>query len=118
MPRKKKETDVKTRGQGEAKFGGLPGPLDLTEPPTNRQLIQYMYFLQNCGKEENEVISKVVEDVRSIWESVNPDLSIFTKLHTTVKVKQLFTDVKHMNWSKIKASRAKKITQDLDIRGM
>ena len=92
MPRKKKETGVKTRGQGEAKFGGLPGPLDLTEPPTNRQVIQYRYFLQNCGKEENEVISKVAEDVRSIWESVNPDLSIFTKLYTTVKVKQLFTD--------------------------
>ena len=61
MPRKKKETGVKTRGQGEAKFGGLPGPLDLTEPPTNRQVIQYMYFLQNCGKRRMKLFPKLLK---------------------------------------------------------
>ena len=47
MPRKKKITGVQTRLQGETKFGGPPAPLDLTEPPTYRQLIQYMYSLKN-----------------------------------------------------------------------
>ena len=59
MPRKKKITGVQTRLQGETKFGGPPAPLDLSEPPTYRQLIQYMYSLKNSGKDEDEIVTKV-----------------------------------------------------------
>ena len=39
-----KNTGVSTRSKGAIKFSGVPSPLDTTEPPTCRQIIQYSYF--------------------------------------------------------------------------
>ena len=39
-----KNTGVSTQSKGAIKFSGLPSPLDKTEPPTCRQIIQYSFF--------------------------------------------------------------------------
>ena len=46
MVGKRKATMV-TRGVCAKRFCGQPSPLDKTEPPTLRQVIQYRNFLQN-----------------------------------------------------------------------
>ena len=42
-----KNTGVSTQSKGAIKFSGLSSPLDKTEPPTCRQIIQYSYVLMN-----------------------------------------------------------------------
>nr|XP_047142460.1 uncharacterized protein LOC124816798 [Hydra vulgaris] len=40
-------SECKTRNCTKSKFNGSPNPLANTEPPTNRQIIQEFYFLNN-----------------------------------------------------------------------
>ena len=70
MGRKKNSAGFYRRFHGETKYCGLPPPLDLTNPPTYRRVIQYIYFLINGGKDKDKIIGAVYSDVVSIWNSL------------------------------------------------
>ena len=94
-----KNTGVSTRSKGAIKFSGLPSPLDKTEPPTCRQIIQYSYFLMNTYPHFFFCISKLIaKDVIDIWKAVNPRLPLLKDFSVVNKVKSLcFQKAKQIN---------------------
>ena len=77
-----KYTGVSTRSKSVIKFLGLSSPLDKSEPPTCRQIIQYSYFLMNTYPYLSFFgISKLIaKDVIDIWKAVNPHLPLLKEI--------------------------------------
>ena len=71
-----------TRTSIGTKFGGGLAQLTGTDLPTNRQIIQHSYFLQNIDTELNERnISKIVtKDLIPFWKKVNPRIPLIQEL--------------------------------------
>ena len=105
-----KNTGVSTQSKGAIKFSGLPSPLDKTEPPTCRQIIQYRYFLMNTYPHLSCFgISKLIaKEVIDIWKAVNPRLPLLKEISVVNKVKILcFQKVKQINRKHLSAAQTK-----------
>ena len=97
---KKRKSIVLTRTESRKKFCGQPSPLDTTEPPTLRQVIQYSYFLKNGNPDIKDYdISKVIaKDVIQIWRSVNPRLPLYADYYIGKNIdKACFQKTKKIN---------------------
>lgn len=75
---RKRKSSVMTGSDSAKKFCGKPSPLDKTEPPTLRQIIQYSYFFKNAhpGTKEYDIAKLIAKDVIEIWKAVNPRLPL------------------------------------------
>ena len=112
-----KNTGVSTRSKGTIKFLGLSSPLDKTEPPTCRQIIQYSYFLMNTYPHLSCLgISKLIaKDVIDIWKAVNPCLPSLKEISVVNKVKILcFQKAKQINRKHRPAAQTKFWKEKLD----
>ena len=112
-----KNTGVSTRCKGSIKFSGLPSPLDKTEPPTCRQIIQYSYFLMNTYPHLSCLgISKLIaKDVIDIWKAVNPRLALLKEISVFNKVKILcFQKAKQISRKHLPAAQTKFWKEKLD----
>ena len=112
-----KNTGVSTQSKGAIKFSGLPSPLDKTEPPTLRQIIQNSYFLMNTYPYLSCFgISKLIaKDVIDIWKAVNPRLPLLKEISVVNKVKVLcFQKAKQINRKHLPAAQTKFWKEKLD----
>ena len=112
-----KNTGVSTRNKGAIKFSGLPSPLDKTEPPTLRQIIQYSYFLMNTYPHLSCLgISKLIaKDVINIWKAVNSRLPLLKEINVVNKVKILcFQKAKQISRKHLPAAQLKFWKEKLD----
>ena len=84
-----KNTGVSTQSKGAIKFSSLPSPLDKTEPPTLRQIIQNSYFLMSTYPHLSCFgISKLIaKEVIDIWKAINPRLLLLKEISVVNKVK-------------------------------
>ena len=106
---------VSTRSKGAIKFSGLP--LDKTEPPTLRQIIQNSYFLMNTYPHLSCFgISKLIaKEVIDIWKVVNPRLPLLKEISVVNKVKVLcFQKSKQINRKHLPAAQTKFWKEKLD----
>ena len=115
MGRKRK--NIATRSIHEKKFCGMPSPLEKTEPPTTRQVIQYSYFLKNsqpCLK-EYDIAKVIADDVIEIWKAVNPRLPLYDKYYIVKLVnKACFKKAKKINWKSLASAQALHLERKLD----
>ena len=112
-----KNTGVSTLSKGAIKFSGLPSPLNKTEPPTLRQIIQYSYFLKNTYPHLSCFgISKLIaKEVIDILQAVNPRLTLLKEISFVKKVKILcFQKVKQINRKHQPAAQTKFWKEKLD----
>ena len=84
---RKRKSSVLTRTEIGKKFCGKASPLDTTEPPTMRQIIQYSYYVKNSNPElKNYDISKLItKDIIQIWRSMNPRLPLYEEYYIIKK---------------------------------
>ena len=73
---------MSTCSKSVMKFSGPPSPLNKTEPPIYRQIIQYSYYLINTYPHlSNFGISKLIaKEVMDIWKAVNPRLPLLNEI--------------------------------------
>lgn len=112
-----KGSRVSNRGVSSKKFSGLPCPLDKTEPPTLRKVIQYSYFLANSNPRMRTYdISKLIaKEIISIWQAANPRLPLLREYYIGQKVDRLcFKAAKQINRKSFPASKRKRIEEHLD----
>lgn len=112
-----KGSRVSNRGVSSKKFSGLPCPLDKTEPPTLRKVIQYSYFLANSNPRMRTYdISKLIaKEIISIWQVANPRLPLLREYYIGQKVDRLcFKAAKQINRKSFPASKVKRIEAHLD----
>ena len=71
------------------KLSGPPSPLNKTEPPIYRQIIQYSYYLINTYPHlSNFAISKLIaKEVMDIWKAVNSRLRLLNESLPTAQKK-------------------------------
>ena len=107
---------IKTRGKFSKLFAGVPCPLDKTEPPTLRQVIQYSYFLENTYPdwEHGSIGDLIAKDIIDIWQMVNQRLPLFTEHYIKKKVKTSCLNARKINWKSLAASTVKSMTAKLD----
>ena len=75
MPKQK--VNCFTRKKSSEMFGGCLNILSFTEPSTHWQLIQYFYHLQitsNGAIDDWCIAHPILNEVKQIWQSVNPRL--------------------------------------------
>jgi hypothetical protein len=111
-----KATMLTRRSSGKY-FGGQPSPLDITEPPTNRQVIQYSYFIKNsCPDIKEYDISKMIaDDVVKIWSSVNPSLPLHDTYNVVKSVDRLcFKKAKEINRKCLSKVQVQNMEKKLD----
>ena len=116
MGRKRKSTSV-TRKQSSKIFCGNPSPLNKTEPPTLRQLIQYSYFLRNSQPDMSDyAIAKLItKDVIAIWQAVNPRLPIHSEYYILKQVNtSCFMKAKAVNRKSLSTRQIKNLQEKLD----
>src|SRR5881296_1009553 len=97
---KKRKSVVLTRSDSAKKFCGQPSPLDKTESPTLRQVIQYSYFLLNSHPDlkDYDIAKIIARDVIDIWQAVNPRLPLYEEYYVTKLVdKMCFKKAKEIN---------------------
>ncbi|KAK6178315.1 hypothetical protein SNE40_013114 [Patella caerulea] len=113
----KKRKSTVTRQESAKKFCGLPTPLDKTEPPTLRQVIQYSYFVKNSQPGiKNYDISKMIAKVLiEIWRSVNPRLPLYDEYYIVKKVdKSCFKKAKEINRKSLSSLHEQNLEEKLD----
>ena len=91
---------LSTRSKNVMKFSGPPSPLNKTESPIYRQIIQYSYYLINTYPHlSNFAISKLIaKEVMDIWKAVNPSLPLLNEITILKKVNILrFKRAKQIN---------------------
>ena len=114
---RKKKCSLITRTESAKKFGGNPSPLDKTEPPTLRQVIQYSYFLQNSHPQlKDSDISKIIsKDLIEIWQAVNPRLPLFEKYYVIKLVDRFcFKKAKELNRKSLSTIQEHNMEEKLD----
>ena len=86
--RGKSSSSSLTRLSGAKKFCGQPKPLDGTEPPTLRQIIQYSYYVENSRPHMKhlDVSNLIAEELLVVWGKVNPRLPIYDESYIIKKV--------------------------------
>ena len=107
MAPKRKGGPVLTRGDSTKKFCGAPCPLNNTEPPTKRQIIQYSYHLKNIDhKMKDWAIAKLIRDeVVGIWTKINSNLPLKENYYISKMVHRLcFEKAKGKNWKQKKSA--------------
>ena len=112
-----KNTGVATRSKGAIKFSGLLSPLDKTEPPTLRQIIQNSYFFMIAYPHLSCFgISKLIaEEVIDICKAVNPRFPLLKEISVVNKVKILyFQKAKQINRKHLPAAQTKFWKEKLD----
>ena len=112
-----KKPGVSTRSKGAIKFSGLSSPLDKTEPPTLRQIIQYSNFLMTTYPHLSCFgISKLIaKEVIDIWKAVNPRLPLLKEISVVNKVKVLcFQKAKQIDRKHLPAAQTKFWKEKLD----
>ena len=105
-----KNTGVSTRSKGAIKFSGLLSPLDKTEPPTLRQIIQYSCFLMNTYPHLScfSISKLIAKEVIDIWQAVNPRLPLLKEISVVSKVKILcFQKARQINRKHLPAAQTK-----------
>jgi len=115
--RGKKRSLVLTRQSGAKKFCGQPSPLDSTEPPTLRQIIQYNYFLENSQPHlaRFDIIKLIVVELQDIWGRVNPRLPVYDEDYITKKVSRELDRVSAINRKKLSVKRQQNLEKKLDF---
>ena len=106
-----------TRSDSTKRFCGQPSILNKTEPPTNRQVIQYSYFLQNSHPDLKDYdISKVIaKDVIEIWQAVNPRLPLYEDYYVVKMVDRVcFKKAKEINRKSRTTAREQNLEEKLD----
>lgn len=114
---KKRKSTVLTRTESSKKFCGQPSPLNTTEPPTLRQVIQYSYFVKNSNPDLNDYdVSKLIaKDVIEVWRSVNPRLPLYDEYYIVKKVdKACFQKTKKINWKTLSTAQQQNFEESLD----
>jgi len=107
----------RTRSASSTHFGGPPSPLNKTEPPTFRQIIQYSYFLKNtCSNLTNFDISKLMaKNIIDIWNAVNPRLPLLSERSIIIKLKRTCFEKAHqINRKSISSAQKKIMVKKLD----
>lgn len=114
---RKRNSALVTRSDSAKKFGGNPSPLDKTEPPTLRQVIQYSYFLQNSHPHLKDYdISKIIsKDLIEIWQAVNPRLPLYEKYYVIKLIDRFcFKKAKQLNRKSLSTIQEQNIEEKLD----
>lgn len=106
----------KTRNCTKSKFGGSPNPLANTEPPTNRQIIQDFYFLNNTYPSYcfSVIVKLIAEKVIMIWKKVNTRLPLMSTYCVEKKVGVLLNISRLINRRKCKVLTEKNTSKKLD----
>jgi len=115
MGRKRKA--AVTRNDSARKFCGQPSPLDRTEPPTTRQVIQYSYFLQNSQPDakDYEIAKLIAREVIEIWQQVNPRLPLYEEYYVVKLVdKVCFEKAKEINRKSLSTAQEQNLEDKLD----
>ena len=114
MGRKRKPT--LTRGDCGTRFGGQPSPLNVTEPPTTRQIIQYGYFLQNSvpGMKDYDMAKRIASEVILIWKGVNPRLPLYSHYYVVKLVDKAFKQAKEINRKSLSAAKKHNLEAKVD----
>ena len=116
MNRKRKPT-VLTRSDSGKKFGGQPSPLNETDPPCLRQVIQYSYFLQNSHPDlkDYDIAKIITKDVIKIWKSVNPRLLLYEEYYVVKLVDRVcFKKAKDINRKRLSKLQEQNLEEKLD----
>lgn len=112
-----RKATVLTRCGGEKFFGGQPSPLNETEPPTHRQVIQYSYFLKNSypDMKEYDISKRIAAHVIKIWNSVNPRLPLHDQYYVVKSVDRLcFKKAKQINRKCLSKMQMENMEEKLD----
>lgn len=114
MGRKRKPSV--TRRDCERKFGGQPSPLNITEPPTTRQIIQYGYFLQNSvpDMKDYDMAKRIASEVILIWKGVNPRLPLYSQYYVVKLVDKAFKQAKEINRNSLSAAKKQNLEAKVD----
>lgn len=108
---------VPTRSASAKHFGGQPSPLNETEPPTLRQIIQYSYFLKNShpNLKEYDLAKILADDVIKIWKIVNPRLPLHDKYYVVKLVDRMcFKKAKEINRKSLSTVQMQNMEEKLD----
>ena len=114
---RKRKSSVLTRSDSADKFGGQPSPLDRTEPPTLRQVIQYSYFLQNSHPDlkDYDIAKTIAKAVTGIWQAVNPRLPLYEEYYVIKLVDIVcFKKAKEINCKSLSTVKEQHMEEKLD----
>ncbi|HKU33678.1 MAG TPA: hypothetical protein VJR22_07525 [Candidatus Nitrosotalea sp.] len=115
MPNVKKGT--LTRHRAKEWYGGGPSELEVTDPSTYRQVIQYFYYLQQVHDPESDInffVRQITHDLKAIWSSINPRLPLITDKSIHRKVRDLVCLVKDINRKHGKANQKRNLDDNID----
>ena len=115
--RGKSSSSCVTRLSGAKKFCGQPNPLDETEPPTLRQIIQYSYYVKNNQPhiKHFDVSNLIAEELLVVRGKVNPRLPIYDKSYIIKKVTRELDKAATINKTQISAKQKKNMEEKLDF---
>ena len=91
--------------------------LNETEPPLNKELVQYGYFLKNASPHLSETLlaQEMASKVIAIWKKVNPRLPLQDPNLVAVKLKVMcFTKEKEHSWGTMKAQQRRNWEGSMD----
>ena len=106
-----------TGSKNVMQFSGPPSPMNKTEPPIYRQIIQYSSYLTHTYPHlSNFAISKLIaKEVTDIWKAVNPRLTLLNEITILKKVNVLcFKKAKQINRKCLPAAQKKFWMEKLD----
>ena len=111
-----KRKSTLTRAESAKKAYAKPSELDLTEPPTSREIIGYYYHLKNSHPDSSVtwIDRKIVESLTDIWGKVNPNLPLMSTEIIQRKVARLRSKIEATNRKHIQKKSREDLEKKLD----
>ena len=106
----------RTRHKSGSKYGGAPSELPSDHLPSNGEVAKYYYLLSSRSVKSDDVIDKLIMELKAKWATVNVELPLMGDLSLRTKTRRFVENVQsYNNRRKLKKAQREYLESEKDF---